>query len=334
MIARSMAERSLAERLLDGDRRALARAITLVENNRPEGWELVQEVYPHTGRAAVVGFTGPPGVGKSTLIGALTKARREEGRSVGVLSVDPSSPFTHGALLGDRIRLSEHFLDQGVFIRSMANRGALGGLSEAALQAALLLDAAGREDVFVETVGVGQAEIDIIDHADTIVLVLMPGSGDSIQALKAGVMGIPDVIVINKAEHPLTDTMIREIRGVLSLASLDRTPEEERRRWRVPIVRTEAATGRGVEELVQRLAEHREHILAGGELEERRARNLRGEVLAIATARMRRRLEQELGGDAEFQRLLEQVVRRRLDPASAATALLERTPAAGAAPSE
>ncbi|HUB75112.1 MAG TPA: methylmalonyl Co-A mutase-associated GTPase MeaB [Solirubrobacteraceae bacterium] len=325
---------TLAKRLLDGDRRALARAITLVENNRPEGWELVQEVYPHTGRAAVVGFTGPPGVGKSTLIGALTKARREEGRSVGVLSVDPSSPFTHGALLGDRIRLSEHFLDQGVFIRSMANRGALGGLSEAALQAALLLDAAGREDVFVETVGVGQAEIDIIDHADTIVLVLMPGSGDSIQALKAGVMEIPDVIVINKAEHPLTDTMIREIRGVLSLASLDRTPEEERRRWRVPIVRTEAATGRGVEELVQRLAEHREHILAGGELEERRARNLRGEVLAIATARMRRRLEQELGGDAEFQRLLEQVVRRRLDPASAATALLERTPAAGAAPSE
>jgi len=335
MIARSMTDTTtLAKRLLDGDRRALARAITLVENNRPEGWELVQEVYPHTGRAAVVGFTGPPGVGKSTLIGALTKARREEGRSVGVLSVDPSSPFTHGALLGDRIRLSEHFLDQGVFIRSMANRGALGGLSEAALQAALLLDAAGREDVFVETVGVGQAEIDIIDHADTIVLVLMPGSGDSIQALKAGVMEIPDVIVINKAEHPLTDTMIREIRGVLSLASLDRTPEEERRRWRVPIVRTEAATGRGVEELVQRLAEHREHILAGGELEERRARNLRGEVLAIATARMRRRLEQELGGDAEFQRLLEQVVRRRLDPASAATALLERTPAAGAAPSE
>ncbi len=145
-----------------------------------------------------------------------------------MLSIDPSSPFTHGALLGDRIRLSEHFLDEGVFIRSMANRGALGGLSEAALQAALLLDAAGRQDVFVETVGVGQAEIDIIDHADTIVLVLMPGSGDSIQALKAGVMEIPDVIVINKADHPLTDTMVREIRGVLSLANLDRTAEEAR----------------------------------------------------------------------------------------------------------
>jgi LAO/AO transport system kinase len=316
---------TLAQRLLDGDRRALARAITLVEDDRPEGWELVKEVYPHTGKASVVGFTGPPGVGKSTLIGALTKAKREAGRTVGVLSVDPSSPFTQGALLGDRIRLTEHFLDQGVFIRSMANRGALGGLSEAALQAALLLDAAGREDVFVETVGVGQAEIDIIDHADTIVLVLMPGSGDSIQALKAGVMEIPDVIVINKADHPLTDTMVREIRGVLSLANLDdRSEEDAAKRWRVPIVKTEANRGVGLDELVTRLDEHREHILAAGQLEERRRRNLHNEVLAIATARMRRRLEEELSEDEEFKRLLEQVVERRLDPASAATSLLAR----------
>jgi LAO/AO transport system kinase len=314
----------LAQRLLAGDRRALARAISLVEDDRPEGWALVREIYPHTGAAAVVGFTGPPGVGKSTLIGALTKARREAGRTVGVLSIDPSSPFTQGALLGDRIRLGEHFLDPGVFIRSMANRGALGGLSEAALQAALLLDAAGREDVFVETVGVGQAEIDIIDHADTIVLVLMPGSGDSIQALKAGVMEIPDIIVINKADHPLTDTMVREIRGVLSLANLDRSPEEAAKRWRVPIVKTEAVHGTGIPELVERLDEHRAHILAAGELQERRRRNLRSEVLAIATARLRRRLEAELGEDAEFQRLLDEVVARRLDPASAATALLER----------
>jgi LAO/AO transport system kinase len=328
---------SLAQRLLDGDRRALARAITLVEDDRREGWELVREIYPHTGKAAVYGFTGPPGVGKSTLIGALTKARREAGRSVGVLSIDPSSPFTQGALLGDRIRLTEHYLDPGVFIRSMANRGALGGLSEAALQAALLLDAAGREDVFVETVGVGQAEIDIIDHADTIVLVLMPGSGDSIQALKAGVMEIPDVIVINKADHPLTDTMVREIRGVLSLANLDdgergRGGEPTggadgpggRARWRVPIVKAEAVHGKGIAELVRRLDEHRAHILAEGTLAERRGRNLRNEVLAIATARMRRRLEEELREDAEFKRLIGQVVERRLDPASAASALLER----------
>jgi LAO/AO transport system kinase len=325
MIAPAMSEGTLAQRLLDGDRRALARAITLVEDDRPEGWELVKEVYPHTGKAAVVGFTGPPGVGKSTLIGALTKAKREAGRTVGVLSVDPSSPFTQGALLGDRIRLTDHFLDRGVFIRSMANRGALGGLSEAALQAALLLDAAGRDEVFVETVGVGQAEIDIVDHADTIVLVLMPGSGDSIQALKAGVMEIPDVIVINKADHPLTDTMVREIRGVLSLANLDDRGEEDAMpRWRVPIVKTEANRGVGLDELVARLAEHREHILAAGQLEERRRRNLQNEVLAIATARMRRRLEEELSEDEEFKRLLEQVVERRIDPASAATTLLQR----------
>src|SRR3954447_26911752 len=194
------ADPTLSKRLLDGDKRALARGISLVENDDPRGWELVREVYPKTGKAAVVGLTGAPGAGKSTLISALTKLRREAGREAAVLSIDQSSPFTQGALLGDRIRLTEHFLDAGVFIRSMANRGALGGLSEAALQAALLMDASGKDDVFLETVGVGQAEVDIIDHADTIVLVLMPGSGDSIQALKAGVMEIPDVIVVNKAD--------------------------------------------------------------------------------------------------------------------------------------
>src|SRR5205807_1520785 len=209
------ADQTLAERLLQGDKRALARAISLVENDDPEGWALVREVYPRTGGATVIGFTGPPGAGKSTLLGALTKLERERDKTVAVLSIDPSSPFTQGALLGDRIRLSDHFLDPGVFIRSMANRGALGGLSEAALQAALLMDAAGRDVVLVETVGVGQAEVDIIDHADTVVLVLMPGSGDSVQALKAGVMEIPDVIVVNKADHPLTDTMVREIKARL-----------------------------------------------------------------------------------------------------------------------
>src|ERR1700731_3772400 len=251
-----MTDSTLAQRLLDGDRRALARAISLVEDDRPEGWELVKEVYPHTGKAAVVGFTGPPGVGKSTLIGALTKARREAGRSVGVLSIDPPSPFPHGAVHGDRIRLSEHFLDPGVFIRSMANRGALGGLSEAALQAALLMDASGRDLVLLETVGVGQAEVDIIDHADTVVLVLMPGSGDSIQALKAGGMEIPDGIVVNKAHHPLTDTMVREIKGVLALG-----PREG---WQVPIVRTEAVRGEGIEVLAEKRAEHRAHIKQEG----------------------------------------------------------------------
>ena len=307
---------TLGERLLAGDKRALARAISLVENDDRRGWELVREVYPRTGRAAVVGFTGPPGVGKSTLVGALVKHARARDRDVAVLSIDPSSPFTHGALLGDRIRLSDHFLDPGVFIRSMASRGSLGGLSEATLQAALLMDAAGKDDVFLETVGVGQAEVDIIDHADTVVLVLMPGSGDSIQALKAGIMEIPDVIVVNKADHPLTDTMIREIRGVLSLGP--------RQSWRVPIVRTEAVAGEGVEELAEKITAHRAHIEAEGTLEERRRRNLMNEVMALATFRLRRRLEESVQDDPGVRELLDEVVRRRLDPATAATRLLER----------
>ena len=217
-----------------------------------------------------------------------------------MLSIDPSSPFTQGALLGDRIRLSEHFLDPGVFIRSMANRGALGGLSEAALQAALLMDAAGRDDVLVETVGVGQAEVDIIDHADTIVLVLMPGSGDSIQALKAGVMEIPDVIVVNKADHPLTDTMVREIRGVLSLATWTHARGGEAS-WRVPIVKTEAATARASRSWSSAGGAPRPHP-AEGTLAERRRRNLMNEVLAIATSRMRRELEASSSEDPDLQR--------------------------------
>jgi LAO/AO transport system kinase len=261
---------SLAERLVNGDKRALARAITLIESDDPAGWQLVREIFSLTGKARIVGFTGPPGVGKSTLIGALTKELRQEDRQIAVLSIDPSSPFTQGALLGDRIRLSEHFLDKGVFIRSMASRGALGGLSEAALQAALVMDASGKDDVLVETVGVGQGEIDIVDHADTIVLALMPGSGDSIQAL-----------------------------------------------------RTEAARGEGVAELAVKLGEHRAFIEEAGTLAERRARNLRSEVLGIATARLRRRLEAATEDDPSVAELLNRVVSRELDPATAAAELLE-----------
>ena len=306
----------LVTRLLDGDKRALARAISLIENGDPAGAEIVAALYPRTGSARMIGITGPPGVGKSTLIGALVTALRERERRVGVLSIDPSSPFTQGALLGDRIRLTEHFLDRGVFIRSMASRGALGGLAEAALQAALVMDASGKDDVLVETVGVGQGEIDIVDHADTIVLALMPGSGDSIQALKAGVMEIPDIIVVNKADHPMTDTMIREVRGALSLSH---GPGE----WRVPILRTEAARGEGIAELAAKVAEHRASIEAGGMLAERRARNLRSEVVGIAAGRLRRRLEAAIKDDPRVVELLNRVVGRELDPASAAAEILE-----------
>jgi LAO/AO transport system kinase len=306
----------LSERLIAGDKRALARAITLIENGDPDGWELVHEVFPRTGKARIIGITGPPGVGKSTLIGALTGELRKADRDVGVLSIDPSSPFTRGALLGDRIRLSDHFLDAGVFIRSMASRGALGGLSEAALQAALLMDASGKDDVLLETVGVGQAEIDIVDHADTIVLALMPGSGDSVQALKAGVMEIPDVIVVNKADHPLTETMVREVKNVLALG-----PDVS---WRVPVVKTEATRGEGVAELLEQVDAHREHITAEGTLEERRARNLRAEVIGLAAAKLRRDLEARAGVDPAVNEMLERVVAREIDPATASRELLER----------
>ena len=280
----------LAERLLEGDKRALARAISLVENDDPEGWALVREVYPKTGRAAVVGFTGPPGVGKSTLIGRLIENGRAREREIAVLSIDPSSPFTQGALLGDRIRLADHFLDPGVYIRSMASRGSLGGLSEATLQAALLMDASGKDDVFLETVGVGQAEVDIIDHADTVVLVLMPGSGDSIQALKAGVMEIPDVIVGQQVRPPAhRHDGARDPRGALARA--------RRRAGACPIVKTEAARGEGIEELVEKIAEHRSIHRGAGDARERRRRNLMNEVMALAAARLRRTLEAQVRDD-------------------------------------
>src|SRR6187200_968906 len=226
---------TLAAGVRAGDRRALARAITLVENGDPLAYELVRELYPETGAAFVIGVTGPPGVGKSSLIAALIRQVREEGRTVGVISVDPSSPFTQGALLGDRIRLTDHFLDPGVFIRSMGTRGHLGGLAETTLQAILLLDASGKDVVFVETVGAGQSEVEVTAIADTVLLVLMPGSGDSVQALKAGIMEIPDVIAVNKMDHPAAKTMLSEVRSILSI--------DREREWRPPIVLTEALRG-------------------------------------------------------------------------------------------
>ena len=302
--------------LTAGKTAALARAISAVENSRPGFERLLSGVHRSLGRARRIGVTGPPGGGKSTLVERLVLAYRAAGLRVGVVAVDPTSPFTGGALLGDRIRMESVALDDGVYIRSMASRGSLGGLSEATLQAALLMDAAGKDDVFLETVGVGQAEVDIIDHADTVVLALMPGSGDSIQALKAGVMEIPDVIVVNKKDHPLTDTMVREVKTVLSLG-----PEQS---WQVPVLTTEASRAEGIEEVATAIDEHRAHIAAEGTLEERRRRNLRNEVLELATVRLRRRVREQAMDDPEVQELLDQVVKRRLDPASAASKILDR----------
>ncbi|HXH89540.1 MAG TPA: methylmalonyl Co-A mutase-associated GTPase MeaB [Gaiellaceae bacterium] len=306
----------LAAGVRSGDRRALARAISLVENGDPSSYELVKELYPGTGNAAVVGVTGPPGVGKSTLISALVRHVRAAGQTVGVISVDPSSPFTQGALLGDRIRLTDHFLDPGVFIRSMGTRGHLGGLSEATLQAALLLDAAGKELVFLETVGTGQSEVEVIGIADTVLLVLMPGSGDSVQALKAGIMEIPDVIAINKMDHPAAKTMLNEVRSILSL--------DRDREWKTPIVLTEAVRDENVAELWAKVEEHRVFLEADGLLEERRRKNLAGEVFAAASSRAKAHLQAAVADDAELRRLLDEVQGRELDPLSAVREILDK----------
>jgi LAO/AO transport system kinase len=313
---RDWTRETLAAGIRSGDRRALARAITLVENGDPLAYDLVADVYPETGDAYTVGLTGPPGVGKSSLISALLRLVRGDDTAVGVVSVDPSSPFSQGALLGDRIRLADHFLDPGVFIRSMGTRGHLGGLAEATLQALLLLDAAGKELVFLETVGTGQSEVEVIGIADTVLLVLMPGSGDSVQALKAGIMEIPDVIAINKLDHPAAKTMLNEVRSILAL--------DKDREWRPPIVLTEATRGENVPELWEKIQAHRAYLEASGRLAERRARNLAGEVFAVASARAKRHLERAVADDPELRRLLDEVQRRELDPLSAVREIMEK----------
>jgi LAO/AO transport system kinase len=306
----------LVEGVRSGDRRALARAITLVESSDPSAYELVKELYPDTGNAYAVGVTGPPGVGKSSLISALVRGVRARDASVGVISVDPSSPFTRGALLGDRIRLADHFLDPQVFIRSMGTRGHLGGLAEATLQAALVLDAAGKELLFLETVGAGQSEVGVISIADTVLLALMPGSGDSIQALKAGIMEIPDVIAVNKRDHPAAKTMVNEVRSILAL---DTDAD-----WQPPIVLTEAVKGEGIDDLWAKIEEHRRYLEDNDLLAERRAQNLAGEVFAVASARAKSHLEQAVADDPELRRLLDEVQRRELDPLSAVREILEK----------
>jgi LAO/AO transport system kinase len=297
-----------------GDTRALARAITLVENGDPLAYELVREIYPDTGRAYTVGVTGPPGVGKSSLVSALVRLVREREQRVGVVSVDPSSPFSRGALLGDRIRLTDHFLDPEVFIRSMGTRGHLGGLAEAALQAMLVLDAAGKDLLFLETVGTGQSEVEVIGIVDTVLLVLMPGSGDSVQALKAGIMEIPDVIAINKMDHPAAKTMLNDVRAILALGHGE---------WTVPIVLTEALRGEGVERLWEQVEAHRAFLEADGRLEERRRRNLAGEVFAVASSRAKAHLERAVADDPELRRLLDAVQGRELDPLTAVREIMD-----------
>jgi len=315
MKSRGWTQDELVTGVLAGDRRALARSISLVEDGEEEGTEIVRRVYPSTGRAASIGVTGPPGVGKSSLVSALVGHARGLGRSVGVVSVDPSSPFTRGALLGDRIRLADHFLDAEVYIRSMGTRGHLGGLAEATLQALLLVDASGKDVVFLETVGTGQSEVEVIGIADVVLLVLMPGSGDAVQALKAGIMEIPDVIAVNKMDHPAAKTMLQEVRSIVAL-----DPARDRR---PAILLTEALRGEGVPELWDALEKRRAELDERGELEVRRERNLTGEVEALAVARVRRLVREAMREDDDVRALVEGVQRREVDPLTAVAAVVD-----------
>ncbi|WP_017580889.1 methylmalonyl Co-A mutase-associated GTPase MeaB [Nocardiopsis valliformis] len=314
----------LVERVRGGDRRALARAITLVENGAAELREIMAGLAPHTGRARVVGFTGSPGVGKSTTTNAVVRAVRAKGLTVAVLAVDPSSPFTGGALLGDRVRMQEHATDPGVYIRSMANRGHLGGLSWATPHALRVLDAAGFDVILVETVGVGQAEVEIAGQADTTVVLCAPGMGDSVQAAKAGVLEVADVFAVNKADRDGAKVTLRELRQMVAMKDRD---EAE---WKPPIVMTVAAKDEGIDELWARVEEHYAHLEKSGELTARRRERARDEVQAIVLDLLRARMG-GVGADSGLDGLAGEVAAGERDPYAAADLLLKEL---GADPSE
>jgi GTPase len=307
---------TLVERARDGDARAVARLISLVEDESSALREVMAGLAPYTGNAQIVGITGPPGVGKSTSTNALVKALRASGKRVGVLAVDPSSPFSGGALLGDRVRMQDHALDKEVYIRSMASRGHLGGLAWSTPQALRVLDAAGCDVVLIETVGVGQSEVEIAGLADTTLVLTAPGMGDGIQAAKAGILEIGDLFVVNKADRDGAEQVRRDLRNMIGLA--DR-PEES---WKPPIVLTVAQTGQGVDEVVEKIDEHRAWLESSGELERRRVRRARDEIEAIAVTALRRRWG-NVHERTELDELAEQVADGKSDPYTAADSLLE-----------
>ncbi|CAL9347612.1 putative GTPase [Actinosynnema sp. ALI-1.44] len=308
----------LVDRAREGQPRAVARLISLVEDASPHLREVAAALSPFTGNAQVIGLTGAPGVGKSTSTSALVRAYRERGKRVGVLAVDPSSPFSGGALLGDRVRMGEHATDPGVFIRSMATRGHLGGLSWATPQALRVLDAAGCDVVLVETVGVGQSEVEVVSLADTTVVLLAPGMGDGIQAAKAGILEIADVFVVNKADRDGADQTARDLKHMISLGRRERAEAL----WRPPVVKTVAARGEGVRDVVDAIDSHRAWLHEKGELARRRARRAEAEIEAIALDALRSRIGDLHGGSA-LTTLANRVVAGELDPYAAADRLVE-----------
>ena len=311
-----MTDASLSDRVLAGDVRAVARAISLIEDESPAGADLVRRLFPRTGRAYLIGVTGPPGAGKSTLVDRMTTALRATDRTVGVVAVDPTSPFSGGAILGDRVRMQAHAGDAGVFIRSMATRGHLGGLARATGEVALVLDAAGKDVVLIETVGVGQDEVDVVRTADVSIVTLVPGAGDEVQALKAGIMEIADIFVVNKADREGADRAVASIEAMLALQTF--APGS----WRPPIVKTEATTGNGVDELLEAVERFRAHTAAAAGSRRRARAEFR--VRELMAQRFTDHVERHVLQPGEFERLLEEIAGRKLDPYTAVDGVLER----------
>lgn len=321
-----MVERGLelVEKMLGGDRLALARLITLVENRSPLVGEIMRRVYPRVGRSHVVGFTGPPGGGKSTLVDRLTAHIRAAGESVGIIAVDPSSPFSGGAVLGDRIRMQQHALDAGVFIRSMATRGSLGGLSRATAEVVRLLDAFGKEWVLIETVGVGQTELDIIKMADTTVVILVPESGDAIQTMKAGLMEVADIFCVNKADREGGQPLITELRFSVHIhrQTMEASKDLD---WEIPVLATQAHQDVGIAELLAELRRHRQLLAESGILERRRQAKRRAEFQEVIIQEVRQQITQALTADGALAAYVEKVTSGALDPYTAASEILHHT---------
>ena len=300
--------------LLNGSKLAIARAITAVENEYEHATEIMQALYPHTGHAYIIGITGPPGAGKSTLTDKLTKEYRSRGKTVGIIAVDPSSPFSGGAILGDRIRMNELTMDDGVFIRSMATRGSLGGMSRKTAEVVKILDAAGKDIVIIETVGVGQSEVDIVKTADTTLVVLVPGLGDDIQAIKAGILEIGDVFAINKADREGVERLNLEIEMMLDL-------DQAENKWRPKVMRTVASQNEGVHELVNAIEEHATHMIKSGLIQRRRFERTRTEILAMLDEAIKIYLMKKVAG-SKFESLTMEVNQRKNDPYSAVRSIL------------
>jgi LAO/AO transport system kinase len=303
-----------AQRLLEGDRRALTRVLTWVENAYPEARDAMRELFPHSGQAHIIGITGPTGSGKSTLVGALAREYRKMGRSIGIIAVDPTSPFSHGALLGDRIRMQDLTSDPEVFIRSMATRGALGGLAAATNDVVSVLDASGKDIVIVETVGAGQDEVDIADTAHTSIVISIPGAGDDMQAIKAGILEIADILVVNKADLPAAEAVYKQLHIFLDLARHEG--------WEVPIIKTVSSKGDGIARLLEAIDKHRAYLQTSGRLEAMRRQRARRQLLAAAQAELLSNLLSAAEVNGRLEKLIEAIADRELDPHTAADKLI------------